>query len=129
MDVRFFHNVLAAGLLAALAASCGDAPKLSEIETEVFAKSCAFSTCHKGASPAGGLALDGPAYENLVGVAATGAPGKKRVVPGDPDNSYIVEKMTKAKPQSGEQMPPTAPLSDEKIEMIRAWIEAGAEND
>jgi Planctomycete cytochrome C len=123
-----------AGLLMfAFVAGCGDEPAppptLTEIETDIFAKSCAFSTCHKGASPAGGVLLDGPTYDHLVNKESVNVPGKILVVPGDPAASYLYEKLTQAKPASGTQMPPAAPLSDARLEMIEAWISAGAKND
>lgn len=127
---------LASVLILAFVAGCGDPDAepevpatLQEIEAEVFAKSCAFSTCHKGASPAGGIALDGPTYDVLVGKESVGAPGRILVVPGDPAASYVYEKLTQEKPANGTQMPPTAPLGAARLEMIKSWIEAGAKND
>lgn len=118
-------------VLLALAA-CGEpspaAPAtLSEIEAEIFVKSCTFSACHKGAAPAGGLSLEGGTHAKLVDVAAVGTMATL-VVPGDPDASYLMEKLT-AMPAVGDPMPPGAPLSSAKIEMIRGWIEAGAADD
>lgn len=113
--------------------ACGDpgpaAPAtLSEIEAEIFVKSCTFSACHKGAAPAGGLGLEGSTHAKLVDVAAVGTKATL-VVPGDPDASYLLEKLTATMPAAGDPMPPGAPLSSEKIEMIRGWIEAGAADD
>ena len=121
-------------LILAFVAGCGDPepappPTLSEIETDIFAKSCAFSTCHKGASPAGGISLDGSTYAQLVNKESAVVPGKILVVPGDPAASYLYEKLIQAKPAMGTQMPPTAPLSAARLETIEAWITAGAKND
>jgi hypothetical protein len=130
MDMRRIAGLL----ILMFVAGCGDpepapAPTFVEIQAEVFAKSCAFSTCHKGASPAGGVGLDGPSYDNLVNKESVVVPGRILVVPGDPAASYLFEKLTQAKPANGTQMPPTAPLSAARIEMVEAWIEAGAKND
>jgi hypothetical protein len=121
-------------LILMFVAGCGEPepappPTLKEIEAEVFAKSCAFSTCHKGASPAGGVALDGPTYDILVNKESVVVPGNILVVPGDPAGSYLYQKLTQTKPTNGTQMPPTAPLGAARTEMIEAWIEAGAKND
>ena len=118
-------------VLAAAALGCGTspAPQLSQLEREVFAKSCVFSACHKGASPAGGLSLEPKSYGRLVGQAAAGVPGRQRVVPGDPGASYLIEKLESATPQAGARMPPTEPLPTETIRQIRRWIEDGAKNE
>ena len=133
MDVRR-HLILLALVLAA----CGDngsgdeagAPTatLTELETEIFAKSCTFAACHKGASPAGGLNLEGMTHAKLVDVMATGVP-RPLVVPGDPEGSYFYEKLTATMPAVGDPMPPGAPLSATKLEMVRSWIAAGAADD
>ena len=53
-----------------------------------------------------------------------------RVVPFDPDASYLYEKISVARPTEGDRMPASStPLSAEKIEAVRAWIEAGAPDD
>ena len=75
------------------------------------------------------MGLDGKTHDKLVGVASTGAPDRIRVVAGDPGASYLMEKLTSAKPAAGTQMPPTEPLSPERIQRVRDWIAAGAKND
>jgi hypothetical protein len=105
------------------------APPLSDLEKQVFTRSCAFSACHPAStSPAGGLSLAGGSYEKLVNVKSTLAPDKLRVVPFQPDQSFFFEKIAQEKPSVGKRMPPGQPLPDEEIAQIRAWIEAGAEN-
>lgn len=103
--------------------------RLSQIEATIFTRSCTFSTCHGDPSPKQELRLVAPTYAGLVQVAATGAPGRIRVVPGRPDESYLVEKLTRMTPAAGEQMPPSQPLPAAEIEMIRSWIAAGARDD
>lgn len=128
MDVR--RSLLSLGMMLA---ACGDSggaepATLSEIEAEVFAKSCTFGACHKGAAPAGMLNLESDTHKKLVGVMATGV-STPLVVPGDPEGSYLFEKLTASIPANGDPMPPGAPLSAAKIEMVRSWIEAGAADD
>jgi hypothetical protein len=124
-------------LLAALGgAACGGeetaAPipaHLSTIEGEIFARNCTLSSCHDAESPEEGMSLVAPTHAALVGVASSEAPDLVRVAPGDPEASYLLQKITSATPRDGERMPPGQPLASNKIEAIRAWIAAGAPND
>jgi hypothetical protein len=131
---------LAGGILVSwltLATACDEAepqdapPTFTELHERVLQPSCVFATCHqKGASAAGMMPLDRDvAHASLVDAAAVGAPGRIRVIPGDPEQSYVIEKITSPTPTAGEQMPPDAPLEAERVELIRAWIEAGAADD
>ncbi|GMV43534.1 MAG: hypothetical protein AMXMBFR64_52500 [Myxococcales bacterium] len=104
-------------------------PTLSRVTAEVFKVSCAFSSCHAGGKPASGLSLDGSAHGKLVGVASKGAPGRTLVVAGDPDASYLVEKLSKDKPEAGGRMPVNGTLDAERLELVRDWIAAGAKDD
>lgn len=127
--MRSLHWASACGLLWACAAEAPGAPATyTDVKAKVFV-SCAFSTCHKGASPAGGLSLEGDARAQLVDKAASGVPGRKRVVPGDPGASYLMDKLTLTKPAVGDPMPPGGALEAERIEMVRSWIAAGAQAD
>jgi hypothetical protein len=134
------RRAFARGTLVAwltLTAACDDGeqtdapPTFTEVHERVLQTGCVFVTCHKsGASAAGMMALDRDvAHANLVDVPAAMAPGKIRVVPGDPDASYVMEKLTNPMPTVGEQMPPDAPLEQERIDLVRKWIEAGAADD
>lgn len=104
----------------------------SAFETDVapiIATSCA--TCHLTGQEAGNMALvPAKIRESLIDVPAVGAPGLKRVVPGDPDKSYLVMKLEGTQIEhggTGAQMPfGTPPLSAEKIAKIRQWIANGA---
>ena len=97
----------------------------------IFGTSCALGGCHAGAIPAGDLDL-GPAAarSELVGVAAMQIPSRDRVVPGDPDASYLVQKIEGTSGISGQIMPlgcPGAPqggavcLNNNQILAIRTW--------
>lgn len=118
--------------LAALAALAllGCAPAtLTEVEREVFTPSCVFSSCHQGAFAQAGLALDGRTYARLVNVGAVEAAGRALVVPKDLAQSYLYEKLTREAPQSGVRMPQGATLDAQQLELVRSWIQAGAQDD
>jgi hypothetical protein len=109
--------------------ACGgeDPPPTFTSVQAVFTGSCAFSACHQGASPAGDMGLEpGNAYASIVDVASMQVPAKVRVKPGDPASSYLMDKVLGI--GMLDQMPPTAPLSEERMDLLRAWIEAGAPN-
>ena len=116
---------------------CGDGesaepipPMLSVIESRIFTPNCAsFSSCHGGASPQEGMSLVAPAAGALIGVASNEVPALMRVAPGDPDTSYLLQKIERAMPTVGGRMPPDQPLAPNKIEAIRLWIAAGAQDD
>jgi hypothetical protein len=102
-----------------------DPPTFDEVRERIFEPSCAFSTCHTGASPAGELSLAGDSYAHLVDIPAMQDPDTLRVEPGSPETSYVMRKL-EGRQLSGEPMPPGAPLSEERLALIRDWIAAGA---
>lgn len=114
-------------LLAPLAlAACGPPPTLTKVESEVWGKSCAQTSCHKGASSAGNLNLEGRTFGKLVGVAAT-VQGEVLVVPGKPEASWLMKRL---QPTGGVAlMPPGEPLDAARLELVRGWIAAGAKDD
>ncbi|GAB4515694.1 MAG: hypothetical protein Tsb0020_34340 [Haliangiales bacterium] len=55
---------------------------------------------------------------------------KPRVDPGNPDNSFLVEKIEQESPSVGQQMPLRYPrLSAEELTLVRTWIAEGARNN
>jgi hypothetical protein len=108
-------------------------PTFTELRERVLTPGCVFATCHKsGATSAGMMNLEGTddeVHARLVDVPAAGITGRIRVIAGDPDTSYVMEKLTSDTPAAGERMPLDAPLEPDRIELVRAWIEAGAAND
>ena len=141
------------GILAVLAAACllaacdenlssiaGPTPELtptfSSIQRDIFAAADstgrpACNGCHTAVNnrvPAGGLNLTGDgAYDELVGIVSPRKAGAIRVIPGDPDNSYLIQKIEGTPGIVGGRMPFTGPfLSDGQIRIIRRWIETGA---
>jgi hypothetical protein len=98
------------------------------IQDNVFTPIC--SKCHIGASAPEGLQLDAAhSYNLLVGVPSAEEPTLLRVKPGDPDNSYMVQKIEGASGILGGQMPlGETPLPQATIAAIRQWITNGAPN-
>lgn len=98
----------------------------------IFDVSCALGGCHAGAIPAEDLDLGpGRARAELVGVPSIRIPSRDLVVPGDPDASYVVQKIEGAAGIAGQPMPlgcPGAPqngavcLDNDQILAIRTWI-------
>jgi hypothetical protein len=114
--------------------SCEVEPTLSSLQAEYFNKSCSFSSCHGSTiNPKGGLDLrDGMSFDALVGVSALFGPGKQLVVPNDPDNSFLVQKVEGPADGEGEIMPTgvTKPLDPNcRIKALRDWIAAGAQDN
>ena len=100
----------------------------------IFTASCAFSGCHAGAAPQLGQNLSaGNAYASIVDVPSVEAPALDRVEPGAPDDSYLVHKIEGTFASvggSGGRMPlGQGALPQADIDVIRAWIAAGAPNN
>ena len=96
------------------------------IQDTIFTPVC--TVCHAGAQAPLGLRLDeGASYAMLVDIASVEAPGVPREDPGDPDNSYIVQKIEGSAAVGGQMPLGGPPLSTEQINLIRQWIAAGAQ--
>src|ERR1700761_1547468 len=95
------------------------------IQDNVFTPIC--SVCHVGGGAPMGLRLDAAnSYNLLVGVPSTEVPAILRVKPGDPDNSYIIQKL-EGHAAVGARMPFGGPyLTTDTIAFIRQWISNGA---
>ncbi len=114
---------------------CNIQPTLSDLNAEYFSLSCVFGGCHEAASAEGGLDMEAADLRaELVNVAASddkaGPRGKLRVVPGNPDASFLVQKLegTQARDE-GNIMPDGTdePIDPNcRIKMVRKWISDGA---
>lgn len=111
---------------------CTEEDTFALVQRQVFgAKGCRVAACH-GDAMSGGLDLRyGAAHFTLVDqpASATGAAGKMRVVPGDPDASFLWQKLTGALGEDeGLPMPAAggAALDALELELVRRWIAGGA---
>lgn len=89
-------------------------------------------SCHSDALARfnGGLSLQSNPYTSLVGAAAVFKRGATRVIPGDPNGSYLIQKLEGRGGIVGARMPFGGPyLTDGQISVIRRWIELGAQNN
>ena len=91
----------------------------------VFDDSCATAGCHDDVSTAAELDLLSPGVEGRVVDVASKAIGCETdilVVAGDPDSSYMIDKINGAFGICGSQMPLLDTLSPGDVEIIRQWI-------
>lgn len=105
---------------------------LESIQQTVFEPSCAYSACH-GRSGAAGLILTGGGLrERLLTHPERPLAGMPLVSPGDPERSWLYQKIAKCTPMgaagASTHMPLNAPflLDDALVAKVRGWIEAGA---
>lgn len=116
------------------------APTFTSIQQNIFistdsAGRAACTNCHTtagGRVPPVGMDLGSPnAHAQIVNVAAIGKPGAIRVIPGDPENSYLIHKLEGRTSIAGLRMPRSGPpyLTDGQIRVIKRWIELGAPNN
>jgi hypothetical protein len=147
---RLLSCVIFAAVSAA-AASCDEklssitgptpdlAPNFTAIQRTIFNATdssgrLACTGCHSdsGRVPPNNLVLlEGRSYSQLVGRSAFGKAGATLVVPGDPDNSYLIKKLQGAADIAGQRMPRgSGPfLSEGQILVIKTWIRDGAQNN
>lgn len=118
---------------APLSASCMEAQDKSDIlwiQEKIFDSCAAFSVCHQGAAiSAGGLNLEsGFAETAMIDIDSRLFPDYKLVVPGDPDNSYLMVILGGAQGPLKDgvgTMPYNNPLlCDPKIDAVARWITA-----
>ncbi len=108
------------------------APTLSQLQSSIFTPSCALSGCHNAATASQGLVLaSGLTFGNIVGVPSQQMPSLDRIEPGDPDLSYLVRKVRGDSSITGGRMPLNGPpfLTEQQIQDIEDWVEAGASNN
>ena len=95
------------------------------IQSTVFTPIC--SECHGPVGASAGLRLDATvSFSTIVGVASTEVPALSRIEPGDPDNSYLIQKIEGTQ-AIGAQMPLGGPpLPAETMAFFREWVSNGA---
>lgn len=110
-------------------------PTFSSIQTEIFqttdsAGRTACVTCHTGRIPNISLNFAGGAdvYAQLVNVPSRQRPDLMLVAPGDPEHSYLIQKLEGRPGIVGLRMPRNGPpfLTEGQIRVVRRWIEIGA---
>ena len=99
-----------------------------EIQANVFTLNCTTAGCHGGAGAQLGLRLDaGFSFDNLVDVPSMQVPSLDRVEPGDPDNSYLVQKLEGTAAVGVSACRPAGDRwTKSLIDDIRQWIADGA---
>ena len=149
--MKTFFSVAAIALLVVTSSGCDEklsditgptpnlTPTFSSIQREIFnvtdsSGRLACIGCHtdQGRTPTGNLVLlEGRSYQQLVSRGSTGRAGATLVIPGDPDNSYLVKKLEGATEIAGQRMPRgNGPyLESGQMKVIRRWIEEGAANN
>jgi len=104
-------------------------PTLDSIQANIFTPTCATAGCHTGLMPAAGqdLSDSDASFNNLV-MMPSNQSALMRVMPGDPDASYLIEKLEQDMPAGGLRMPRNGPpyLDQADIDVIRQWITDGA---
>ncbi len=103
-------------------------PTFSSIQANVLTPICVG--CHAGAAAPAGLRLDASSsYALLVGVASAEVGSLQRVAPGNPGDSYLIQKL-EGRAAVGARMPFGGPYLDAAtIAVIRQWIADGALKD
>ena len=131
-----------AGAAFVLGAGCATPDERSDawsyLHAAVIAPNCATSSCHSAVSSLAGFDLSTrtSAYAVLTG-RTCGAPEHPQdpagsyVIPFDPRSSQLVQMLRGNYREAGNVllMPPEQPLASVEIEMIEAWIAAGAPCD
>ncbi len=51
---------------------------------------------------------------------------KRYIVPSNSQESYLYKKLIRAQDICGSRMPPGSPLSQNEIDTVKKWIDAGA---
>ncbi len=150
--MRYLRTLVCVLPLTALLAGCDEQlsdltgptpnlqPTLASIQREIFdtqdssgRRACASCHTDAGRTPSAGLNLrDGVSFASLVGKPSARKAGATFVVPGDPDASYLIQKLEGGRTDIvGSRMPLGGPpyLTDGQLLVLRRWIALGAKND
>ncbi len=121
-------------LLVFLLTGCTGAPApstLTDVQADIYTKSCAFSTCHGSGGGAQGLSLtDGNSYAATVGVPSSLDPSINLVEPGDHANSFLWQKCANQSGITGIAMPSgSGGLDATHLAELESWIDDGAQDN
>lgn len=102
----------------------------TQIQQPILNLKCAVTACHDNTTQAGSLDLTtGFAKANIVSVVSQGYGPSLIVAPYHPENSVLIHKIVNDDPSTyGVIMPqgPYAPLATYEIDIIKTWINQGA---
>jgi hypothetical protein len=82
---------------------------------------CAMTGCHSASNPAEGIALT--SYASLMNGGEDNL-----VVPGNANASELIEVLLEDDPDKRMPRPPAAPLTQAQIDLLKQWINEGAQN-
>jgi hypothetical protein len=115
------------------------APRYASNIQPMYDRSCAVAGCHSSVAPAQALDLSaGRSFAATVNRRSTELRGLSIVEPGNPDTSYLVQKIRGDAGISGVMMPQGCPgnplqgaqcLTPDEIDAIQTWILACAPNN
>ena len=90
----------------------------------ILKQSCSLSGCHSGKYPAANLSLEANDFPaGAVDIASLEVPDLKIVVPGSPEESYLMRKVQGAPGIVGKRMPLSRdPLTEDQIRELEDWI-------
>ena len=90
------------------------------VRTRLFGAQC---RCHAGLAPEANLDLSSPGLEGrVIGRVSSQCSNQTLVVPGDPDGSYLVRKLTDVVPACGSKMELPATQTENDVQLVRAWV-------
>lgn len=97
--------------------TCGDGVVLFQQQVlPLLERSCSYSTCHDAETRAGNISMS--SYEEIA----------KQISPGNPENSLLYNLITNPDPTETMPPPPREQMGEAYLNMIRVWIEQGAQN-
>jgi hypothetical protein len=115
------------------------APRYASNIQPIYDRSCGVAGCHASVAPAQALDLSpGRSYAATVNRRSTQIAARDLVEPGDPDASYLVQKIRGDAGIGGVLMPQGCPgnplqgaqcLAPDEIDAIQTWILACAPNN
>ena len=107
----------------------GGGVSLEVLQSSIFTPKCAFLGCHDAITRSEGVDLSGAeeSFNTLVGVPSV-CGARIRVVPGEPEASYLLDKVGAGdEVPCNDIMPLGAPrLDDAEVDLLRTWIAQGA---
>lgn len=115
------------------------------VPTKLFVNKCSGIGCHDSKEPGSGLDLTSPGVEarlidqyskfivpneedSGIMLGPDGGPlhdceDRLLIDPANPSTSFLLDKVTKTKPECGDQMPAIGTLSAKEIQCITDWVQ------